>query len=112
VKPEPTPEKGSYYRSDHFSFARLGVPMVYAESGDDLVKGGVTSGRAAADDYTANRYHKPADEYDPAWDWSGALQDLDINYRVGRELANSTLWPNWYPTAEFRAIRDRSRAKP
>lgn len=110
VKPESTPEKGSFYRSDHFSFARLGVPMAYAESGDDLIKGGVTSGRAAADDYTANRYHKPADEYDPAWDWSGAVEDLQLYYRVGRELANSTLWPNWYPTAEFRAVRDVSRA--
>ncbi|HEX7855452.1 MAG TPA: M28 family metallopeptidase [Sphingobium sp.] len=109
VKPEPTPEKGSYYRSDHFSFAKFGVPMVYAESGDDLVKGGVTSGRAAADDYTNNRYHKPADEYDPHWDWSGAVQDLQLYYVVGRELANSNLWPNWYPSAEFRAIRDESR---
>jgi Zn-dependent M28 family amino/carboxypeptidase len=109
VKPEATPEKGSFYRSDHFSFAKLGVPMVYAESGDDLVKGGVTSGRAAIDDYTANRYHKPADEYNPTWDWSGATEDLQLYYRVGRELADSTLWPNWYPSAEFRAIRDESR---
>lgn len=109
IKPEATPEKGSFYRSDHFSFARFGVPMVYAESGDDLVKGGVTSGRAAADDYTANRYHKPGDEYNPGWDWSGAVQDLRLYYVLGRELASSNLWPNWYPTAEFRAIRDESR---
>lgn len=109
VNPEPTPEKGSYYRSDHFSFAKLGVPMVYAESGDDLVKGGVTSGRAKAEDYTTNRYHKPADEYDPAWNWAGAVLDLQLYYRVGRELANSDLWPNWYESAEFRAIRDASR---
>lgn len=109
VKPEATPEQGSYYRSDHFSFAKFGVPMVYAEGGDDLVKGGVTSGRAAADDYTTNRYHKPADEYDPAWDWSGAVQDLRLYYVLGREMADSRLWPNWYPSAEFRAIRDESR---
>jgi Zn-dependent M28 family amino/carboxypeptidase len=112
VRPEPTPEKGSYYRSDHFSFAKLGVPMIYAEGGDDLVKGGITSGRAQADDYTINRYHKPADEYDPTWDWSGALEDLQLNYRIGRELADSALWPNWYPTAEFRAVRDESRKAP
>ncbi|MET0361796.1 MAG: M28 family metallopeptidase [Sphingobium sp.] len=112
VRPEPTPEKGSYYRSDHFSFAKLGVPMVYAEGGDDLVKGGITSGRAQADDYTINRYHKPADEYDPTWDWSGALEDLQLNYRIGRELADSRLWPNWYSTAEFRAVRDESRKAP
>lgn len=109
VKPEPTPEKGSFYRSDHFSFARLGVPMVYAESGDDLLKGGITSGRVKADDYTVHRYHKPADEYDPSWDWSGAIEDLQIYYKVGRELADSDAWPNWYPSAEFRAIRDKSR---
>lgn len=110
LRPEPTPEKGSFYRSDHFSFAKLGVPMVYAEGGDDLIKGGVTSGRAKADDYTLNRYHKPADEYDPTWDWSGAVQDLNLYYRVGRELADSDLWPNWYPSAEFRAARDADRA--
>ncbi|MET0366021.1 MAG: M28 family metallopeptidase [Sphingobium sp.] len=109
VKPEPTPEKGSFYRSDHFSFAKFGVPMIYAEAGDDLVKGGVTSGRAAADDYTTNRYHKPADEYNPAWDWSGAVQDLQLYYVLGRELANSALWPNWYESAEFRKARDDSR---
>ncbi|MET0239735.1 MAG: M28 family metallopeptidase [Sphingobium sp.] len=109
IKTEPTPEKGSFYRSDHFSFAKLGVPMIYAESGDDLVKGGVTSGRTAADDYIENRYHKPADEYDAKWDWTGALDDLQLYYVLGRELADSDLWPNWYPTAEFRAARDASR---
>jgi Zn-dependent M28 family amino/carboxypeptidase len=110
VKAEATPEKGSFYRSDHFSFAKLGVPTIYAESGEDMVIGGVTSGRAAADDYTNNRYHKPGDEYDPRWDWSGAVEDLQVNYLMGRELADSALWPNWYPSAEFRAARDESRA--
>lgn len=110
IVPEPTPEKGFYYRSDHFAFARQGVPMLYAESGEDLVNGGVAAGRRAAEDYTANRYHKPGDEYDPNWDWSGALRDLGIYYRIGRELADSTAWPNWRPGDEFRAVRDRSRA--
>ncbi|PWG03317.1 M28 family metallopeptidase [Sphingosinicella humi] len=110
LKPESTPEAGSYYRSDHFSLAKYGVPMLYAESGDDLVNGGIAAGRAAAEDYRANRYHGPADEYDPNWDWSGALRDLEIYYQVGRELADTNEWPNWYPTAEFRAIRDKSRA--
>lgn len=111
IVPEATPEKGSFYRSDHFSFAKLGVPMVYAESGEDMVNGGVAAGHAASEDYTTNRYHKPQDEYDPAWNWTGAVEDLQVYYRIGRELANSGLWPNWYPTAEFRAIRDRSRAQ-
>jgi len=110
VTPEPTPEKGSYYRSDHFNFAKFGVPMIYAASGDDLVNGGLAAGKAAAEDYTERRYHKPQDEFDPKWNWAGAIQDLQIYYRIGRELADSTLWPNWYPGTEFRAIRDASRA--
>jgi Zn-dependent M28 family amino/carboxypeptidase len=110
ITPEATPEKGYYYRSDHFSFARLGVPMLDAGSGDDLVKGGVAAGRAAADDYTVNRYHKPQDEYDANWNWDGAVQDLTMYYGIGRELAQSSVWPNWAPTAEFREIRDKSRA--
>jgi len=111
IVPEATPEKGSFYRSDHFSFAKLGVPMVYADSGEDMVSGGIAAGRAAAEDYITNRYHKPQDEYDPNWNWAGAVQDLQIYYRIGRELAMSDLWPNWYPDAEFRAIRDQSRVQ-
>ena len=107
---EPTPEKGYYYRSDHFSLAKLGVPMLYGESGDDLVIGGVAAGRAAAEDYTINRYHKPQDEYDAKWPWDGAISDLNIFYALGQQLANSGAWPNWYPQAEFRKIRDESRA--
>ena len=110
VKGEPTPEKGFYYRSDHFSLAKFGVPMLYAESGEDLVNGGTAAGRRAADDYTTNRYHKPGDEYRADWDWSGAMRDLGIYYRIGRELAESGAWPNWYQGDEFRGIRDRSRA--
>ncbi|MGE4323504.1 MAG: M28 family metallopeptidase [Sphingobium sp.] len=107
---EPTPEKGFYYRSDHFSFAKQGVPMLYFESGNDLLSGGTAAGDAAARDYEANRYHGPKDEYDPAWDWSGVQTDLNLYYAVGRALANTADWPNWTPGDEFRAIRDRSRA--
>ncbi|MBA2635324.1 MAG: M28 family peptidase [Sphingomonas sp.] len=110
VKPEPTPEAGYYYRSDHFSLAKFGVPMLYADSGEDLVDGGLAAGKSAADDYRANRYHQPSDEYDPNWDWMGGIRDLGIYYRIGRELADSDAWPNWYEGDEFRAIRDRSRA--
>ncbi|MFM2409907.1 MAG: hypothetical protein RL481_735, partial [Pseudomonadota bacterium] len=106
---EPTPEKGFYYRSDHFSFAKLGVPMVYFEGGEDLVKGGREAGAKDAEDYTKNRYHGPKDEYDPAWDWSGVMADLKLYYRVGRMLAMSDAWPNWNEGDEFRAIRDKSR---
>jgi len=110
VVPEPTPEKGFYYRSDHFSFARQGVPMAYFEAGEDLVNGGRAAGAAAQADYTANRYHGPKDEYDPNWDWTGVVEELQLAYAIGRELADSEAWPNWYPTAEFRAVRDKSRA--
>ncbi len=110
VSPEPTPEAGYYFRSDQFSFAKMGVPMLYGRGGEDLVNGGPAAGRAAAQDYRANRYHGVGDEYDPAWDWTGALSDVGIYYRVGRELATTEAWPNWLPGDEFRAIRDRSRA--
>jgi Zn-dependent M28 family amino/carboxypeptidase len=110
ISPEASPEKGHYYRSDHFSFAKLGVPMLDASSGNDLVKGGVATGKAAQEDYTTRRYHKPQDEYDPNWDWSGAEQDLAMYFAIGQQLANGSAWPNWYPKDEFRAIRDASRA--
>lgn len=107
---EPTPEKGFYYRSDHFSFAKLGVPMVYFEGGDDLVTGGKEAAKAAAEDYEKNRYHAPGDEYDEKWDWSGVMSDLKLYYRVGRMLAMTDAWPNWNDGDEFRAIRDKSRS--
>jgi Zn-dependent M28 family amino/carboxypeptidase len=110
IKPEPNPERGSYFRSDHFSFAKLGVPMLAGGSGEDLVNGGEATGHAARLDYIEHRYHKPQDEYDPKWDWAGAVQDLTLYYRLGRQLADGNAWPNWYPTAEFRAVRDQSRA--
>jgi Zn-dependent M28 family amino/carboxypeptidase len=106
---EPTPEKGFFYRSDHFSLAKRGVPMIYFDSGEDLVVGGKAAGAAAAEDYTINRYHKPQDEYRSTWDWSGAVEDLQLNYAIGRDLAESAAWPNWYPSAEFREARNKSR---
>ncbi len=109
AEPEPTPEKGFYYRSDHFSFAKLGVPMLYFDGGEDLIEGGRAAGEAAAADYTANRYHTAKDEFDPEWDWSGVMADLRIYYAVGRMLAMTAAWPNWAEGDEFRAIRDASR---
>lgn len=106
---EPTPEKGFYYRSDHFSFAKLGVPMVYFEGGDDLVTGGKAAAMAAAEDYEKNRYHAPGDEFDEKWDWSGVMSDLKLYYRIGRMLAMTDAWPNWNDGDEFRAVRDKSR---
>jgi len=110
MTPEPNPERGGYFRSDHFSFAKLGVPMFDGGSGEDLVDGGTAKGHDAVLDYIANRYHKPQDEYDPAWNWAGAVQDLTLYFQLGRQLAMGDAWPNWYPTAEFRKIRDKDRA--
>jgi len=110
IVPEANPEKGSFFRSDHFSLAKHGVPMIYFGSGQDLLEGGEAAGVAAREEYITNRYHKPQDEYRADWNWAGAIEDLALNYEIGRELATGNAWPNWYPSAEFRAIRDKSRA--
>ncbi len=107
--PEDHPERGHYYRSDHFSFAKLGVPMFSVGRGSDWVQGGKAAGDAAAEDYVQHRYHQPSDQYDPTWDWSGAVQEISLFYRLGRSLAMTTDWPNWHKTDEFRRIRDKSR---
>lgn len=106
LKPESTPESGFYFRSDHFNFAKAGVPALYASGGTDLIDGGVEAGNAAAEDYGLNRYHKPADEFDPDWNLEGVVQDLEALYGVGRDLAGNDEWPNWYEGNAFRAARD------
>ena len=108
--PDSSPQAGYYYRSDHFSLAKRGVPMFYVDSGQDLVAGGRAAGQAWEAAYRENAYHGPDDEYDPAWDWTGTMQDLQLFYRLGRMLADSSDWPNWYPQDEFRRIRDESCA--
>jgi Zn-dependent M28 family amino/carboxypeptidase len=107
---DPSPQAGYYYRSDHFSLAKRGVPMFYVDSGQDLIDGGREAGEAWERAYRENAYHGPDDEYDPDWNWSGAMQDLELFYRLGRMLAESGDWPNWYPDDEFRRIRDASCA--
>ncbi|RUO81207.1 peptidase M28 [Idiomarina tyrosinivorans] len=108
LRPEPTPEKGFFYRSDHFNFAKKGVPMLYAEGGIEHVTKGKEYGEKMHEEYINVAYHKPADEYDPNWDLRGAQQDLAVYYAVGRELANSEKWPAWTPGNEFEAIRQQS----
>jgi Zn-dependent M28 family amino/carboxypeptidase len=107
--PEPTPEAGFYYRSDHFNFARGGIPALYAKGGVDHREHGREYGLEQAADYTANRYHKPGDEFNPDWDFRGVVEDLELLYVVGRDIADSDSWPNWYPGNEFRALRDAQR---
>ncbi|MDE2973928.1 MAG: M28 family metallopeptidase [Gemmatimonadota bacterium] len=110
LRPDPEPEKGFYYRSDHFSFAQAGVPSLYTDSGIDHVEHGTEWTLERRADYTRNRYHKPGDEFDPAWDLTGALDDLELLFRVGYRLATSEDWPNWREGNEFRAIRDADLA--
>ena len=106
--PEPTPEDGFYYRSDHFQLARYGVPMLYARGGVDSFAHGKDWGLAQRRDYTANYYHKVNDAFDPNWDLRGAQQDLWLFYQVGRELADGNQWPQWYDGKEFKAAREQS----
>ncbi len=109
--PDPKPEAGYFFRSDHFSFAKRGVPALSFAAGQDWVDGGVAAGKAASDDYTAKRYHQPGDEWQPNWTFAGAARDMQVLYTLGEELANSTQWPNWSRDSEFRATRDASTAQ-
>ena len=109
VVPEPSPEAGFYYRSDHFNFARAGIPALYAKGGVEHRELGREHGLAWERGYRDVRYHKPADEFNPDWDLRGVAEDLALLYVVGRYLADGEAWPNWYPGNEFRAIRDRQR---
>jgi Zn-dependent M28 family amino/carboxypeptidase len=110
IAPDSEVEKGYYFRSDHFNLAKKGVPMLDPGSGIDSVEHGAEWGQAQADDYTANRYHKPADEYDPTWDMSGAEEDVRLFFDFGETIADSDAWPNWKEGTEFRAIRDEEMA--
>lgn len=108
---EPTPEKGYYYRSDHFNFAKKGVPALYAEGGVDYLGRPEGWGLEQQADYTDKRYHKPADEYDPSWDLSGMLEDMSLYFDIGYQLANGDDFPKWSPGSEFKAIREASRTE-
>ncbi len=112
LRPDPEPEKGFYYRSDHFSFAKVGVPALYTDSGIDHLEFGSEWTLERRADYTANRYHKPSDEFDPNWDFEGMLDDVELLYIVGHRLAGSDAFPNWREGNEFRSIRDRDREDP
>ena len=109
IDPDPEPEKGYYYRSDHFELAKRGVPMIYPGAGIDHVEHGAEWGRAQNDKYLAERYHMPTDEFDETWDLSGAVADVRLYYAVGAAVAGSDGWPNWNEGTEFRALRDASR---
>jgi Zn-dependent M28 family amino/carboxypeptidase len=105
--PEPNPVVGYYFRSDHFNFAKIGIPALYIGTGIDHVEKGKEYGKQLQEEYVAQYYHKPADAYDPKrWNLDGAVDDVQLLYQVGRNLANSTRWPGWKEGSEFKAIRD------
>ncbi|WP_313171107.1 M28 family metallopeptidase [Stenotrophomonas sp.] len=104
---ETSVQSGFYFRSDHFNFAKAGVPALYADGGEDLIDGGVEAGKRAAEAYGKDRYHGPKDEYDPAtWKLDGIVEDLELLYGVGQQLAGGDAWPNWYQGNPFKANRD------
>jgi Zn-dependent M28 family amino/carboxypeptidase len=109
--PDPKPEAGYFYRSDHFSFAKRGVPAISFGSGQDWEQGGVEAGKANDEAYTANHYHQPSDQVKPEWTFKGEARDLELLYALGRDLADSKDWPNWSQDSEFRAARDHSAAE-
>ncbi len=106
IVPDPNPQAGYFYRSDHISLGKLGVPMLYSDSGIDHVINGKSYGAAFEEEYRLERYHKPNDAYDNSWDLSGMELTSEILYELGYTLANSRDWPNWYEGTEFRSLRD------
>ena len=114
VTPDARPERGLFYRADHFPLAKLGVPTLLLMSlggGPDFVAGGRAAGDRWVTDFTARCYHQPCDRWTPDWNLAGAAQDVDLIYLMGRDLAASGAWPDWSPASEFRRIRDASAAK-
>jgi len=108
LAPDPEPEAGHFYRSDHFPFSKMGVPAVSFSPGDDLVNGGKEKGAALREAFTDKKYHQPKDEWSESLDFTGEAQDVTLLYDVGRSLATSNRWPEWKAGSEFKALRDQS----
>jgi Zn-dependent M28 family amino/carboxypeptidase len=106
MKPNSQPEKGAFYRADHFEFSKRGVPSLYTGGGKDFIGKPAYFGQQKKDDYTAHHYHQVSDEVDPNWDLSGAVQDVQLLFEVGYQVANGEKFPEWKPESEFKAKRD------
>ncbi len=111
ITPEPNPEAGWYFRSDHFPFAKKGVPALAFRAGRDLVDGGTAAGNAWVEDYNARHYHQTTDEFDPAWTFAGTAQEAHVAFALGRTLANDGGWPSWNAGSEYGAVRAASDAE-
>jgi Zn-dependent M28 family amino/carboxypeptidase len=110
IRPDPEPEKGFYYRSDHFNFAKQGVPALDPSEGVDFVGKPADYGRKMRDDYTEHHYHQPSDKVNADWDLSGAREDLMVLFAVGYRVAQADKFPEWKPGNEFKAKRDEMLA--
>ena len=111
IVPDPEPEQGSYYRSDHFSLAKVGIPAFSVDAGQDVIGKPPGWGKAQSDDYREHHYHQPSDRFDPDWDWSEGVQMAQFGYWLGWEAANAPAMPIWLPGDEFRAVREKSLGK-
>ena len=108
IAPETHPEAGHYFRSDHFSFAKVGVPALTTGSGIDHVEKGKEYGRERYEEYTEKYYHRPSDEYNASrWNLEGGLEDIELLFQIGKKLAAETSWPKWMEGSEFKALRNR-----
>jgi Zn-dependent M28 family amino/carboxypeptidase len=111
ILPDQNADKGYYYRSDHFNFAKVGVPALYASGSADSRSKGKAFAEQQHQEYEAKHYHQPSDEYNPKWDLRGMEQDARLLFRVGSRLADETTFPQWKPSSEFKAIREKSLAR-
>ena len=111
IVPDQEPEQGHYYRSDHFSLGKVGIPAFSIEEGQEVIGKPAGFGKKMSDEYREKRYHQPADEFDPNWDWSAGVQMAQLGFWLGWEAANAATVPNWNPGDEFRGIRDASLGK-
>ncbi len=111
VTPEPNPQAGWYFRSDHYPFAKRGVPAVAFRAGRDLVDGGTAAGQQIVATYNANCYHQTCDEFDPKWTFAGTVQEATVAYLLGNEIANAGAWPTWNAGNEYKALREETEAE-
>lgn len=109
VNPEPFPERGYYYRSDHFNLAKVGIPVLYAHGGIDSIEHGAEWGKAKEDEFTRLHYHQPSDEWSQTMDLSGGAEEVNMIYDLSHDLVDGTAWPKWYDKSEFKPIRDKSQ---
>ncbi len=105
VQPDQFPDRGHFYRSDQFSFAKIGVPAVYLDKGTDYIDRPPEWGKQIVEEYEQHHYHQPSDEYDPGWDLSGMIQDAQIGFFTGLTIANADEMPTWNKGDEFEAVR-------